>query len=156
MNKTPLRDIDDFLAQKRIVVVGVSRNPKDFTRVLFREFRNHGYDAVPVNPAVDDVDGLPCFKSVAEAATPASAVLVLTKPSVTGRIAKECADAQVRSIWMYRAVGSGAVNPEAAAFCRSRGIRVIEGECPFMFLPNPAWPHRVHGFCRKLLGSYPR
>jgi len=49
---TTLQDIQSFLDLKRLAVVGVSRNPTDFTRVLFREFRNRGYDAVPVNPAV--------------------------------------------------------------------------------------------------------
>jgi hypothetical protein len=53
-------------------------------------------------------------------------------------------------------VGAGAVSRGAVEFCRSRGIRVIEGECPFMFLPNAGFPHQFHGFCRKLLGAYPR
>jgi hypothetical protein len=30
-------DIDDFLAQHRIAIVGVSREPNDFSRRLFRE-----------------------------------------------------------------------------------------------------------------------
>ena len=49
--------IDDFLAQKRIAVVGVSRNPRDFTRTMFNEFIRRGYDAVPVNPNAAEIDG---------------------------------------------------------------------------------------------------
>ena len=41
-----LDEIRDFLSLKRIAVVGVSRNPKDFTRSLFREFVRRGYDVV--------------------------------------------------------------------------------------------------------------
>ena len=63
--------------------------------------------------------------------------------------------AGVDTIWMYRAGGAGAVNPGALLFCKSKGIRVIAGECPFMFLPDTGWPHRIHRFCRKLLGNYP-
>ena len=44
--------IDDFLSRKRLALVGVSRNPQDFTRSMFREFRRRGYDVVPVNPNV--------------------------------------------------------------------------------------------------------
>jgi predicted CoA-binding protein len=156
MTRTALRDIDDFLHRKRILVVGVSRNPKDFTRTLFRELLKRGYDVSPVNPAVRELDGAPCIARVADAVPPADAVLLLTKPEVTERVALECAEAQVRTVWMYRAVGSGAVSRNAAAFCRSRGMRVIEGECPFMFLENGAWPHRFHARCRMLLGKYPR
>jgi uncharacterized protein len=55
--------IQDFLAQKRIAVVGVSRNPKDFSRGLFRTLRERGYDAVAVNPDLEWVDDAPCFAS---------------------------------------------------------------------------------------------
>jgi len=36
--------IQDFLAQKRIAVVGVSRDPKGFSRGLLRSMRQHGYE----------------------------------------------------------------------------------------------------------------
>ena len=42
--------IDSFLSCRRIAVVGVSRDPKDFSRAVFRAFVERGYDAVPVNP----------------------------------------------------------------------------------------------------------
>ena len=44
--------IRDFLAQKRIAVVGVSHDPKDFSRGLLRTLRERGYDAVAVNPTL--------------------------------------------------------------------------------------------------------
>ncbi len=47
-----LETIEDFLAQKRIAMVGVSRHPKDFSADLFQELRRRGYDMVPVNPKV--------------------------------------------------------------------------------------------------------
>ena len=152
---TTLSSIQDFLGRKRFAVVGVSRNPKDFTRGLFRELRNRGYDAVPVNPGLSEVEGTGCFKSVLEVSPPVEGALLLTSSSVTGQVVKECAQAGVRQVWMYRAAGAGAVNAEAVRFCESNGIGVVEGECPYMFLPDTGFPHRVHGFCRKLFGSYP-
>jgi hypothetical protein len=56
---------------------------------------------------------------------------------------------------MYRAAGKGAVSPKAVAFCQERGIEVIAGECPFMFLPSGG-VHRLHGFFRKITGRYPK
>ena len=35
--------IDHFLAQKRIAMVGVSRNPRDFSRHLFHDMKTRGY-----------------------------------------------------------------------------------------------------------------
>jgi hypothetical protein len=57
---------------------------------------------------------------------------------------------------MYRAAGKGAVNAKAVAFCEEHGIRVVPGECPFMFLPETATFHRLHGLIRKITGRYPR
>ena len=35
--------IDEFLKQKRIAVVGVSRNPREFPNGVFRKLRESGY-----------------------------------------------------------------------------------------------------------------
>ena len=56
---------------------------------------------------------------------------------------------------MYRATGKGAVDPYAVEFCEKNGIEVVVGECPFMFLPQTGFVHRLHGFCKKLTGRYP-
>lgn len=148
--------IDDFLAQKRLAVVGVSRNPKDFTRLLFREFQKRGYDVVPVNPGMREVDERRCFSRLQEIEPPVDGVLLMTVPAVTGQVVRDCAEAGIGSVWMYRGAGKGAVSREAVEFCESKGIRVVPGECPFMFFPNTAFPHRFHGFVRKILGAYPR
>jgi hypothetical protein len=153
---TKLADIEHFLGKKRLAVVGVSHNPKDFTRSLFRELRKRGYDLAPVNPAVSEIDGIECVARLSDVRPPVEAVLLLTSPQVTGKVVSECAQAGVEIVWMYRASGAGAVNPEAVRFCQSKGIRVIAGECPFMFLPDTGFPHSLHRFFKKAMGSYPR
>ncbi|MBZ5724847.1 MAG: CoA-binding protein [Acidobacteriia bacterium] len=150
------QDIEEFLGRKRLAVVGVSRDPKGFTRAMFRELLRCGYDAVPVTPNVSEVEGIPTFAHVQDVAPAAEAALLMTKPAVTDAVVRDCAQAGIRSIWMYRGTGAGAVSPAAVDFCRESGARVIAGKCPFMFLNDTHWLHRAHGFCRKLLGRYPR
>lgn len=152
---TTLSDVQDFLALHRLVVVGVSRNPRDFTRVLFRDLLARGYDAVPVNPGAAEIEGCRCYASLLDVAPPAEGALLLTTPLITEQAVRDCALAGIRRVWMYRAAGHGAVSAEASAFCSRNGIRLVEGECPFMFLPQSAWIHRAHGFCRKVFGHYP-
>ena len=43
---SPIEQIQDFLDHKRVAMVGVSRESQDFSRGLFREFVNRGYDMV--------------------------------------------------------------------------------------------------------------
>ena len=152
-----LAQIHDFLGRKRLAMIGVSRNEKDFSRLLFREFLRRGYDAVPVHPSAGELDGRPCFAHVQEIAPPVEAALLLTSPAVTDHIVEDCAAAGVQRVWMHRAAGSGAVSPKAVAFCESHGLGVIAGECPLMFFPDAGlFPHRLHGMVRKITGRYPR
>jgi predicted CoA-binding protein len=151
-----LNAITDFLSQKRLAVVGVSQQPTDFSRTLFHELLERGYDAVPVNPAAHDIEGQCCFARVQDISPPVDGVLLMTSPAVTETVVKDCAVAGVKRVWMYRATGKGAVSGAAVKFCESNGISVIPGECPFMFLPEAAWVHRFHGFVRRIAGAYPK
>jgi len=151
-----LETIEDFLAQKRIAMIGVSRNPKDFSAALFEEFRKRGYTMVPVNPNAQEVLGQPCFAHVQEIQPPVDAALLMTTPEITDTVISDCAAAGIHRVWMYRAGGKGAVSAKAVAFCQEHGIQVVPGQCPFMFLPRAAGIHRFHGFVRKIFGTYPK
>ena len=153
---TVMERIRDFLDQKRIAMAGVSRQPKDFSRILFRELRSRGYDVVPVNPQAREIEGRPCFAHLQDVTPPVDAVLLMTPADLTGPVVHDCVSAGVTRVWMYRAGGRGAVTADAVRFCESNGISVIPGECPMMFLPGGAWFHRFHGLLKKIGGSYPR
>lgn len=154
--KVSLEIIDEFLAQKRIAVVGISREPKDFSVSLFEELRRRGYDVVPVNPKVPELWGRRCFARVQDIQPPVEAALLMTSPEVTDTVVNDCVEAGIRRVWMYRAGGKGAVSQQAVQFCQERGIQVVPGQCPFMFWPDAGIGHRVHGFIRKITGRYPR
>lgn len=154
--QTTLDTIQDFLSRKRIAMVGISRNPADFSAKLFAEFCRQGYDMVAVNPGAGEIHGKPCFARLQDVQPPVEAALLMTSPGVTEAVIHDCAEAGITSVWMYRSHGKGAVSERAVQFCRERGIRLVPGQCPFMFLPKAAAVHRFHGFVRKIMGSYPR
>ena len=152
---TTMSDVQDFLAQKRIALVGVSRNEKDLSRMLFREMCSRGYDMVPVNPAAGDVENKRCFAHVQEIQPPPDAVLIMTRAGDTERVVRDCAEAGVRRLWMHRAGGQGSVSPEAVEFCHNNGIRLVEGYCPFMFLSHAGFVHQFHRLVVRCFGNYP-
>ncbi len=146
--------IQEFLQQKRIAFVGVSRNAADFSRKLWDEFAKRGYDVVPVHPGVAEIDGRKCYETVRDVPS-VRAALLLTSHEVTEQVVGDCIAAGITHLWMYRATGHGAVSDWAVEQCRVGGINVIAGECPFMFFHHTGFPHRVHGFIRKIFGTYP-
>ena len=154
-HKASLETIEDFLAQKRIAMVGVSREAEDFSAMLFEELCRRGYDVVPVNPGVRELFGRTCFARVQDIQPAVDAALLMTSASVTEAVVADCVEAGIRRVWMYRAVGQGAVSEKAVEFCRERGIQVVPGECPYMFLPSNGF-HKIHGFVRWITGTYPR
>jgi uncharacterized protein len=149
-----LETIEEFLAHRRLAMVGLSRNPRDFSALLFRELRARGYDVVPVNPNAKEIQGQYCFEHVAEIEPPVEAALLMTSSEVTERVVEECEQAGIRSVWLY---GAGKLKPgteKAVQFGRDHGMQVVAGECPFMFLPGGG-VHRMHGWWQKLTGKYP-
>ena len=151
-----LRDrIDEFLAEKRIAFVGVSRKEHDFSRALFREFVNRGYDVAPVHPEADEIEGRKCAPHVQDVSPPVAAVLVMTPRAASEQVVADCAEAGVRRVWLYKGGPGGAVSREAVAACNEKGIDVIPGYCPLMFFENAGLLHRFHGAVLKLFGRYP-
>jgi predicted CoA-binding protein len=144
-----------FLATKRIAIIGLSRNPHHFSTMLFNELLRRGYDVIPVNPHANNILGHPCFALVGDIQPPVEAALIMTPPSATDAAVADCVQAGVRRIWLYSAGSGGAVTDSAISLCNGRGIEVIPGECPYMFLPNNGL-HAVHGFINKLIGRYPK
>ncbi len=147
--------IERFLATRRLAIVGLSRDPKHFSTMLFRELLRRGYDVIPVNPHAAQIDGHACFARVADIEPPVEAALLMTPQSATDLAVADCARAGVRRIWMYSAGSGGAVTGSAISSCNGHGIEVIPGECPFMFLPHNGF-HAIHGVVNKILGRYPK
>ena len=152
---TTLTQVNRFLAHRRIAMVGVSRNPKDFSRQLFRDMQARGYDIVPVNPGADEIEGQHCFGSVRAIDPPAEAALIMTPPSASATVMKECDASGIHNVWLHRGGGQGAVSDGALAYGNSHGMDVVAGYCPYMFLPKTAFFHQAHTFLVKLSGRYP-
>jgi predicted CoA-binding protein len=152
---TTIRDVEDFLALERIAMVGVSRDPKDFSRKLFTEMCGRGYDMVPVNRLATGIDGRESFQCLQAAKPTVEGVLIMTPAHETIRVVRDCAETGINRVWIYRAGGTGAVSEEALAFCREHDIRVVAGHCPFMFFRSTGFAHRAHGFFMKIARRYP-
>ncbi len=147
--------INEFLACKRIAMAGVSSNETEFSRNLMREFIGRGYDIVPVHPSAENIEGRKCYKNMAEIESAVDAALIITRPEATVSVLSDCHRTGISLVWIYRAIGQGSMSGEALEFARQKNIRVVPGYCPFMFLSDPGFIHRIHRFFMKVRGTYP-
>lgn len=154
-----LNVIENFLAQKRIAVVGMPRERSHDNMLLyqlFEELCRRGHEVLPVNPQASEILGHQCFARVQDIHPAPDAALLLTSPAVTNSVVRDCAEAGIRQVWMYRGGGQGSVSEEAVEYCRTQGIVLIPGQCPFMFLAPVRSFHWCHRLLFKLTGQYPR
>lgn len=153
---TKLASIERFLKGKRIALVGVSRHSDDFSRAVYAELIQRGYEVIPVRPDLDAIDGVRAYPRLQDVPGKLDGAILMTAPQVTARIVRDCAAAQVPRVWMHRGIGRGAVDLGAVRFCKAHSIEVIAGECPLMFLPNAAGVHKFHATLKRAAGTYPR
>ncbi len=144
--------IKDFLKLKRIALVGVSRDEKDFSRAIWKEFRDNGYDMVPVNPNAESIDGVRAAPSLAAVKPAPQGVVIMVPPSQSLHVAREAIQYSINALWFTK----GTVSPVAVREAKAAGCRVVAGECPFMFLKPGVFPHSWHRGFNRLFGSLPR
>ena len=148
---TTRASIDDFLKQRTIAVVGASRNKRKFGNTLLRELKAKGYEAIPVNPNSENIEGERCYPSLKALPVKVDGVAVVVPPHEAERIVREAADAGISRVWLQQ----GAESRDAIRFCEEHGISVVHGECMLMYAPPTAFPHRAHRFFRTLIGRMP-
>ena len=144
--------IDEFLAQQTLAFVGVSRDPRSFSRIALRELRAKGYRLLPVNPAIGEVEGLRCYPSLAALDERVGGALVMVAPEASEAVVRNAATCGIRRVWLQR-TGSSEAAVRAAG---EHGVALIHSECVLMFAEPVGWLHRLHRGLRRLFGTLPR
>ena len=146
-----------FLANKRIAVTGVSRNPQGHgSNIVYQRLRDRGYEVFPVNPNADQVEGDTCYHDLASIPGGVEAVVIGTRPETARPTMEECERLGIKQVWMHRSVGQGSVSPEATAYGREKGITVIDGGCPLMFDPTADFGHKCMRYVFTWTGGVPK
>ena len=131
MNDGEIREL--LLRTRRIAVVGASDRPSRPSHGVFGFLRDRGYDAVPVNPALDGraVHGVASVATLAEAA-PLDMVDIFRRSADASAVVDEAIALGARSVWMQL----GVVDEAAASRARAAGVRVVMNRCPAIEIPR--------------------
>jgi uncharacterized protein len=133
-----------FLANRRIAVTGVSREPKQHGgNNVFNRLRDRGYEVFAVNPNADEVEGAHSYHNLKSIPGGVEAVVIATKPEIGEATMRECVELGIKQVWMHRSYGQGSVSEAATTYGRGRGVTVIDGGCPLMFDPTADFGHKV-------------
>jgi uncharacterized protein len=151
LRRATAHSVQDFVRQRTLAFVGVSRNAKKFPNAAYRELRGKGYRLIPVNPAAETVEGETCYPSLTRLPEPVDGAIVMVPPSQAELVVRDAATAGIKRVWLQQ----GAESEAALKMCELYGIKVVSGECILMFAEPAMWFHRAHRFGRRMLGTLP-
>ncbi len=149
--------LESFLNSRRIAVIGLSRNPDDFTHAIYKRLRDSGYTVFGVNPNAESgqtfkINGAeePFYKSLGEIpGDPIDSAFLTVPPEKALEATRDCIASGIGIIWMHRSIGPGSYSKEAEEYARAQGAIVIPRGCVMMHCqPVDAF----HGFFRWWMG----
>lgn len=151
--------VQDFLALKKIAVVGVSDKRDTGCNLAYTKLKENGYQVYAVNPRITTFNGDTCYADLKSIPEKVDAVFILTGPKVTEQVVQQCVEMGIKHVWMHcmmgtkpgLAAGMTSVSQSAVEMCKANGITVIPGACPNQFL-KPDFGHSMMRGMWKLFG----
>lgn len=121
---------DDALRQllagaRVIAVVGHSNRPSTASYQIARFLRQAGYSVYPVNPTISEIDGQPCYGSLAEVPERIDIVNVFRRPEHLPGVVDEAVAAGAGAVWAQ----SGISSAEAEARAQAAGMPLVMDRC---------------------------
>lgn len=152
------KKVDEFLAQKRIAVAGVSRDKSNHPvgNMIYHRLKTTGHEVFAVSPHMQTFEGDRCYPDVQSIPGGVDGVVIITRPGTTAQIVRDCRIAGVPRVWMHQSLAKGtSVSRDAVEFCNQHGISVIDGACPMMFGAGVDFGHTCLRLYLKLTGGLP-
>ena len=115
--------------KRNVAVLGASPKPDRYSNQAVRLLASFDYRPIPVNPACDEIEGLPCFPNLAAIDGPVYTITLYLGPARSTPLIDEIVAAKPQRIIL----NPGAENEELAAAASGAGIEVVEG-CTLVML----------------------
>ncbi|QDV07012.1 hypothetical protein Poly30_25310 [Planctomycetes bacterium Poly30] len=115
--------IQAFLDGESFAVAGASTNREKYGNKVLRCYLQHDRRVFPLNPRATEIEGEPCYASLADVPEPIHGLSIITPPKITLEVVQEALKAGIRHLWMQ----PGAENPEAIKLAEAAGASVIHG-----------------------------
>ena len=117
--------IKEFMAQKRFALVGATDNREKYGNQIFKNLKGRGYEVYPVNPRLEELEGVKCYASLDDIPVKVDVVDFVVPPAVTEAILKDCKRLGLDRIWLQ----PGSENEAAIAYCHENNLNVVHDVC---------------------------
>jgi len=118
-------EIRDFLAFKKITVIGMSKHEEKAAHYVPKYLSENGFKITPVNPTTDEILGKKCYSTISEISDETDIVDIFRPSEKVLPIIKEAIKKKPKVIWLQE----GIHNLEAEELARNAGIKVVFNRC---------------------------
>ena len=87
--------VNEFIAQKKLAVVGVSRSGSKFGNMAFKALKGNGYELFPIHPVAETLEGVNAYPNLKSVPEPLGGLLIIVPPAQTERIVQEAKSAGI-------------------------------------------------------------
>jgi hypothetical protein len=125
LNNNPAA-VRDLLTHARVIaVVGHSDSPARTSYRIAQFLRQTGYTVYPVNPTLTEIDGAPCYASLADVPEPIDIVDVFRRAEYLPGVVEDAIKAGAKAVW-----GQLTVQDEGAvARAVDAGLDIVTDQC---------------------------
>lgn len=134
---------------RSVALVGVSANPIRSSHFVASYLIRTPLRTYPVNPAYDEVLGLPCYPSLADLPEVPDLVDVFRRADQIPGVVEEAIAVGAKVVWFQL----GLRNDEAAAMAEDAGLEVVQDRC--LKIEHARWAGGLHlgGFDTGVISS---
>ncbi len=145
-----LNQINTFLDNKHIAVIGASRNPKSFSNVVIKDLIKANYTVYPVNPEADRIQNIKAYKSIEQLPKEVTAILIITNARATDSVLQLVINQGYKNIWIQKS----SETPETENMIRN-DINLITKQCIVMYVNNTGM-HSFHKLILNIFSKLPK
>ncbi|WP_422924908.1 CoA-binding protein [Singulisphaera sp. PoT] len=114
---------DPVPSKPRVAVIGASADRSKFGNKAVRAFRNAGYEVFPINPKLEEIEGLQAFPSLDDLPHEhLERVSLYVPPGVGLKLLDQIARKRVDEVWL----NPGSESPELVRKAEELGLNVIQ------------------------------
>lgn len=142
--------IQNFIACKKMAVVGASRQGNKFGNMAGKELAQRGYEVFYIHPDAADIEGIPTYPNLEAVKDQAECVWVSVTPEHGEAVLRDAAAAGLTKVWLQQ----GGASPELIKSGEELGLELVTGKCILMYAEPVGSFHKFHQFIWKLIGQY--
>ena len=142
--------IQSFVDQKKIAVVGASRNGNKFGNAAAKELQERGYEVFYIHPDVEEIDGHSTHPNLDAVKDQVESVWVSVPADRAAGVLRDAATAGLTRVWLQQ----GASSIELEKLSSELGLDLVAGKCILMYAEPVRSFHKFHQVLWKLIGQY--